>query len=152
MTAAQLWEQFQKSGLAEPGAGYEAWSFGDDPDRLLKLVLFGEKTATAGLYCLYEHDREPLPRVGEYNVLLDSQGAAKCITRTTAVYITPFDRVSTVQACKEGEGDKTLDYWRRVHKRFFTKELQAVGLEFSEELPVVCEEFELIYQEETERK
>lgn len=148
MTPQQLWDLFRKNTNEAVGSeDYTAWQFGDDPDRLLNLVLFGEKTATTSLYCMYEHDRESLPRVGEYNIILDSAGAAKCVTRTTAVYILPFDRVSTVHACKEGEGDKNLDHWRRVHKRFFAKELKTIGLEFVEDMPIVCEEFELVYQE-----
>lgn len=48
-------------------------------------------------------------------------------------------------ALKEGEGDRTLAYWRRVHEDFFTQELRAEGLEFSPEMKVVCEQFELVF-------
>lgn len=137
MTAAQLWERFRQTGAADAASGYEAWQFGDDADRLLKLVLFGEKTATSSAFAAYEHDNESLPCAGEYSVILDSTGAAKCIIRTTAVYILPFSRVSQVHACKEGEGDKSLESWRRTHQRFFTQELAAIGLEFTEDLSLI---------------
>lgn len=35
--------------------------------------------------------------------------------KTTNVYIVPFNEVSIKYAFKEGEGDKSLSYWRRVH-------------------------------------
>ena len=48
------------------------------------------------------------------------------------------------QASKEGEGDRSLEYWRTVHRRFFTEELQEPGLPFDEKLELVCEEFEVV--------
>ena len=48
-------------------------------------------------------------------------------------------------AFKEGEGDRSLAYWREVHKRFFTEELKEADLEFDEDMKLVCEEFEAVY-------
>ena len=47
MTAEKMW---QKSGL---NGKYEAWSFGDDSDRLAELVKCGKKTATCSVYLFY---------------------------------------------------------------------------------------------------
>ena len=41
----------------------------------------------------------------------------------------------------EGEGDKSLDYWRKVHIKFFEEEF---GDKFNEDMEVLCEEFELV--------
>ena len=68
-----------------------------------------------------------------------------CVIRTTRVYTVPFDRVSAGHAFKEGEGERSLAYWRRVHEDFFRNELARAGLEFSPSMPVVCEEFEVVY-------
>ena len=57
----------------------------------------------------------------------------------------PFDRVSEEQAFREGEGDRSLEYWRRVHEDFFRRELAGAGLAFSPDMPVVCEEFEVVW-------
>ena len=78
-------------------------------------------------------------------MVLDGRGEAVCVIRTTNVYTVPFDQVSAGHAHKEGEGDRSLDYWRRVHEDFFRKELADAGLEFSPSMPVVCEEFEAVY-------
>ena len=48
MTAEELWMQ---SGLT---GKYEAWSFGEAPDKLASLVKDGIKTATCSAYDLYE--------------------------------------------------------------------------------------------------
>ena len=142
MTAQEMWNA---SGIE---AEYEAWAFGDDPDTLAELVRTGVKTATASAYPLYELEGEELPKAGEYSVILNTKDEAVCIIRTAKVYVTPYREVSAEQAWKEGEGDRSRDYWRRVHEAFFRKELDAVGLTFTEDLGVVCEEFEVVYPRE----
>lgn len=139
MTAQEMWNA---SGLT---GTYEAWAFGDDPDALAELVRRGIKTATASAYPLYELEGEALPMTGEYSVVLDTGEEAVCIIRTTRVYVTPYRDVSAEQAYREGEGDRSLAYWRRVHEAFFRKEMEQAGLTFTEDMGVVCEEFELIY-------
>jgi methionyl-tRNA synthetase len=88
---------------------------------------------------------EPVPKPGDYSVILDSAGEAVCIIRTTKAYVEAFDQVGAEHAFKEGEGDRSLDYWRRIHMEYFTEELGAVGLSFDKGSALVCEEFELVY-------
>ena len=132
---------WKNSGLT---GEYEAWAFGEAPDALAELVRQGVKTATCSAFAPYRIRGEKLPRVGGYSVILDSAGDAVCIVRTTRVSVIPFDRVPEVHARKEGEGDRSLEYWRRVHRDFLTRELGACRLEFDEQTPVVCEEFERV--------
>lgn len=134
-----MWERCFGSG-----DGCDAWAFGDDSDKLAELVVQGVKTATSSAYALYEAEGEALPEVGEYSVILDSHDNAVCIIKTTKVYVTSFDKVSEAHAYKEGEGDRSLDYWREVHENFFTRCLKEAGLAFSPSMEVVCEEFEVI--------
>lgn len=143
-----MWERcFGSGGNDRCGSeGCEAWAFGDKADELAELAVRGIKTATSSAYALYEADGEPLPQVGECSVILDSHDNARCIVKTTKVYVTSFDRVSEAHAYKEGEGDRSLDYWREVHEKFFTDCLKEAGLSFSEKMEVVCEEFEVIYK------
>ena len=139
MTAEELWNE---SGLT---GDYEAWAFGGAPDKLARLVMSGVKTATCSSRTLMHLEGEPMPKPGDHSVILDSAGAAVCIIRTTRVYVEIFDRVTEDHAFKEGEGDRSLGYWREIHREFFTEELGAVGLPFDEGSELVCEEFELAY-------
>ena len=100
----------------------------------------GIKTATCSAYDLYEIEGEPIPEAGEYSVILDSKDEAVCIIRTTKVTVIPFNAVSEEHAFKEGEGDRSLEYWREVHESFLSRELASVRLEFNEETKVVCED------------
>ena len=143
MTAQQMWDMFSSEYYSQ--SEFTAWAFGEDPDELARLVNEGIKTATASAYPFYELDEEPLPQAGQYSIILNSLGEAVCIIRNTRVYITAFADVNERQAWKEGEGDRSLNYWRRVHERFFRQELQSAGLSFDEGLKIVCEEFEKVY-------
>ena len=140
MTAEELWEE---SGLS---GDHEAWAFGEAPDKLAELVVQGIKTATCSAYDLYQMNNEPLPKAGDYSIILDSREEAVCIIKTRKVYVTEFRKVSEEHAFKEGEGDRSLEYWRMVHINFLTNELAAVQKTFDENTKVVCEEFEVVYQ------
>lgn len=91
MNAKNMWEAFaKKNNLTEQT--YEAWAFGAQADELAELVRRGEKTATASAYPLYELGGDPLPKEGEYSVILNSREEAVCIIRTTKVYVVPILR------------------------------------------------------------
>ena len=143
MDAQQMWDLY--AHRENVNSDYDAWAFGDDADELARLVLEGTKTATASVFPLYEMDGEPIPEPGTYSVILNSREEAVCIIKTEKVFVTPFSRVDERQAWKEGEGDRSLSYWRRVHERFFREELADVGLAFDENMNVVCEEFIRVY-------
>ena len=146
MTAKELWEAFlTKNDLDD--CEYETWSFGTDADLLAYLVVNGEKTATASAYPLYALENEPLPIQGEYSIILDANNNAVCIIQTQKVTIVPFCEVTAEHAYKEGEGDKSLAHWQKVHKKFFTQCLHEAGLKFTPDMKVVCEEFIVIYKQ-----
>ena len=147
MDHQQLWQEFIRVFPQYREAVYEPWLYGsDDPDLLLRLTLEGVKTATASSLPLYEYENEQPPQAGQLSVISDTKGQARCVVRAVRVYTVPFRQVPAEQAWKEGEGDRSLDYWRRVHEDFFTLEMKEAGLSFSWDMPVVCEEFELLYK------
>ena len=143
MDAQQMWKLFSEDKQID--AEYEAWAFGDAPDELARLVLEGEKTGTSSAHIWYDLENESLPKAGEYSVILNAKEEAVCVIQTTNVYVTAFDQVTEEHARKEGEGDKSLTYWRNVHKNFFTKELTEAGLSFDEKMEIVCEEFVRVF-------
>ena len=144
MTPQEMWNAYKQ---INPSIGDEidAWAFGVEPDLLADLVLKGEKTATASAYDLYALEDESLPQEGKFDVILDSQNQAVCIVEITKVSVQPFNQVSAQHAFKEGEGDKTLAYWRQVHEGCFAEWLREAGLTFTPESKVVLEEFRKVY-------
>lgn len=144
MNAIEMWNQFITENKIQE-CEYEAWAFGDAPDELADLVLRGIKTGTSSAYPLYELEHEPLPQKEEYSVILNSKEEAICVIKVTNVTVLPFKDVGEIHAYKEGEGDRSLKYWRRVHKDFFEKCMCEAGLVFDEDMLVVYEEFKVVY-------
>ena len=139
-------EEFWRSFVAATGIDgpYTAWAFGNDPDMadsLGRLVRDGPKRATASLLSSYHDDDEPLPRVGDLSVVLDGSGEAICVIRTVSVEVRAFGLVDEAFAWVEGEGDRSLAYWREEHIRFF----ESDGRPVDDETPVVLETFELLW-------
>ncbi len=129
----------------------EAWGFGDSPqmaDDLGALVASGVKRATCGALWEYEFENEPLPQVGDLSIVLDGAKRPLCIIKITEVTIRPFNEVDAQFAYDEGEGDRTLEDWRRGHERFFTRSLADINREFGETMPLVCERFRVVYPTE----
>lgn len=127
---------------------YEAWSFGDGPemaDELGGLVVAGQKTATCSALWELEVEGEPVARPGERSVILDGNDEPLCVIETTEVEVRRFDEVDGRFAREEGEGDGSLEYWREAHRRFFSRTLPEIGRRFSEDIPLVCERFRVIY-------
>ena len=123
--------------------------FGDGPelsDRLLGLVLSGVKTGTSATIGEYEAYGETIPNVGDLVVFTDWQGVPRALVRETAVVIVPFDEVTAKFAYTEGEDDRSLESWREGHERYWRRSLPQ-GLKFDPKMLVVCENFEVIYQE-----
>lgn len=134
-------------------SGYEgplvtAYAFGDSAemaDELGLLVLHGPKRATAGLLASFEADEEPLPEVGDRCLVLGGDGRPLAVVRTSDVRVGPLSSVDDSFAWDEGEGDRTRSWWLNAHTRFFTRECAARGWEFTDDIPVVFERFELVW-------
>lgn len=127
---------------------FNAEGWGDSPEmatELGELIKAGTKTATCSSVWEWEHEGEKWPDVGHLTIVLNGQGEPMCIVETTEVTIRAYNQVDSQFARDEGEGDRTLHYWQEVHKRFFTRALDKIGLAFSEDMPLVCERFRKIF-------
>lgn len=148
MTEKEMWEQFCSLHPDRSGTPYEAWCYGSDtPDELAALTVKGIKTATASAYPFYEYEQCALPKPGDCDLILNTAGEALCIIETTRVRVMPFCEVDEEQAYREGEGDRSLAFWRRVHQEVFTHELTEIDSHFSEQMLVVCQEFKVVFPE-----
>lgn len=152
MTTEEFWQAYLDSlgNDAPQPDSYQEFSFGDSSemaDELGRLVVDGVKTGTASLAWEYAHDDEPIPRAGDHAVILDGNGDPLCIIETTRVYIEPYDEVGEDQAQAEGEGDRSLDYWRTAHWDYFSRRCEAIGRVPNEHMPVVCERFRVVWSE-----
>lgn len=121
----------------------EKWYFHNnekDCDYLFNLVKTKVKTATSYLYI----KKEDLNLTTKYSILTNWDESEEILLKTTKIYKTKFKDITKIHAFKEGEGDKTLSYYKKVHEEFFKKECDKLNIKFDKNTEIVCEEFEIV--------
>jgi uncharacterized protein YhfF len=151
-TLTNYWEQFLSSLPSDSPyrtKPYIAESWGDSPamaDELGALIVQGTKTATCSALWEWEYEGNPIPEAGLITIALDGRGEPLCIVETVEVSIHKYNEVEADFARDEGEGDLSLTYWREAHKNYFLRVLPKISKEFSEDMPLVCERFRVLFK------
>ncbi len=115
----------------------ESFAFGDSSemaDRLLGFVIGGSKRAT----CWSVADGEQT-HVGKQMVALDGSGNPRVVIETVELEQHRFCDVDLQFALDEGEGDETLEDWRKGHRTYFER-----NGGFDPEMMLWCERFRLV--------
>ncbi|MFN0141719.1 MAG: ASCH domain-containing protein [Pyrinomonadaceae bacterium] len=145
----KYWREFLANDPSiSPDTPYQVWYFGDVAEmahELAELVIAGVKTATASLLETNKREPEKAPIDGGYSVVTSFDGEPMCVIQTTEIRHLPFHAVDAKFAYDEGEGDRSLRYWRDVHISYYTREAAKLGFDFDENSIVCCERFRLVY-------
>jgi uncharacterized protein YhfF len=144
----QFWKGYTESARVNCGE-FRTSSFGDTPklaDELLNLVIAGTKRATTSLPRDYASSGVPKP--GDFSIVLDGRGTPRCILRTLDVEIKAMGEVGASFAWDEGEGDRSLAWWRSAHVRYFKRQGARDGFEVDDATMVVLERFEVVWPPE----
>jgi uncharacterized protein YhfF len=139
--------ELRSHGIELPAGVARVGAFGDShalSEKLLSLIRGGRKRGGAGLLWAYEWDAEPVPSIGEIEIVVNHLAAPCIVTRITEVEVVPFNQVSPRFAAREGEGDGSLEYWRKAHWACFSRECRRIGRVPSDTMPVVCCSFEVL--------
>ena len=143
-----LVSQLAAHGITLPHVPVRVDGYGDSAELskdLLDLIKSGRKRAGTGLLWAYEHDREPIAKTGDIEIVIDHRNEPALITKIVKSEIVPFIEVSAEYAAIEGEGDGSLEYWRKGHWNFFSRECRRIGREPTEAMPVICNVFEVLH-------
>ena len=116
-----------------------------DANEAADLVVKGSKIARSLSLLGIQSRKEPLPKIGDFLVVTDWEGKAKCIIRITSVKLKPYFSIDETYAKKEGEGDKSLLHWKKTHWEYYSRELAEFNRLPRESMIVVCQEFEKVY-------
>ena len=81
------------------------------------LILNGTKTLTSSPF--WDYPDGNIPFVGALGVLLDGSQRPRGIVETTRVEIMPFGAITEEMARAYGEGERTVEWWRRVMGAFY---------------------------------
>ena len=149
-SVTKIWKAFleqkpEYKGMPTP----EAFYFCDneqDANECAHLVTQDIKRATSTSLWWFQKHHKPLPQVGDVYIVTDWKGVAKAIIQTTKVEQIAFRNITEEYARIEGEGDQSLAYWRKVHWAYYTREMAPFGEAPSEDMIIVCEQFEVIWK------
>jgi uncharacterized protein YhfF len=114
---------------------------GESRDKLISLILDGNKRATAGtLEWDYIAENEPIETVGEKLAVLDNEDQHIATIQVNRVEVQRFSDVPTEFALAEAEGDLSGDDFRESHLAYWSK----LGLAIKDETEIVLVYFDLI--------
>jgi len=116
-----------------------------DADVCADLVMKSIKQATAGSLWWYEKTNEKLPVVDDFYIVTDWKGKAKAVIKTIKVERVPYNQVTEEFAYIEGEGDRSLAFWKKVHWAFYTREMAPYDEAPTEDMIIICEYFKTIW-------
>lgn len=122
--------------------------FGDTKalaDELVGLVLSGDKRATCELAIWFENHAEKLPQPGDLFIITDGSDVPKCIIRTTKVDLIPVQEVDEQFAFDEGEGDKSLKWWKTAHDAYYERQAAEDEFVYNDSMLCVAERFVLVW-------
>jgi uncharacterized protein YhfF len=113
-------------------------------NQLSRLVLDGIKTATSDLIWHIDANNKPRWGVGDEHVVLDGAWTPVAVIRTTELQERRFCDVDESLANDYGEGDRTLSWWREHIFNWYASQCRELGIEPTEEMPLLCERFEVV--------
>ena len=120
--------------------GIELGTSGESREKLVNLILHGNKRATAGLLSEYEDENEPLEYVGERLAVLDTNGNHVGTLEVTRVEVLRFADVPDEFALAEAEGDLDASDFRASHLAYWTR----VGETVTDDTMIVTVYFTLV--------
>ena len=140
--------QLAAAGITLPPGPVRVDGYGDSAElsiELLDLIKSGRKRAGTGLLWAYEYDKEPIAQTGDIEIVIDHNNQPALVTRVVSSDVVAFNEVTAEYAAIEGESDGSLDYWRKGHWNFFSRECLRIGKEPMQTMPVICNVFELLH-------
>jgi uncharacterized protein YhfF len=147
-TVESLIAKLNARGITLPPGPVHADGYGDSEalsKELLALIRSGRKRAGTGLLWGYEHDGDPVAKAGDIEIVLDHLQEPALVTKIVSSEVVPYCEVTAEYAAVEGEGDGSLEYWRKAHWAFFSRECKRIGREPTESMPVICNVFEVLH-------
>lgn len=146
-TLEHVLSQLQALGVTLPAGDIRVEGYGDSPqlsEELLSLIRAGRKRAGTGLLWLHEYENDAPAKEGDIEIVVTHRGEPAVITRIVSVSTVPYSEVTAEYAAIEGEGDGSLEYWRKAHWAYFSRVCESIGRKPSEAMPVVCCVFEVL--------
>ena len=146
ITVEEFWKDYLVQS-EDQNSELQISMFGDESscDELVSLIASGKKTAGSSLLKDFESCNEEIPKVGRVSLVVDSKGQPVCIIEVTEVIQFSFKDVPLRVAQSEGEGDLSIEYWKKAHTDFFSPSKDALAIDQLDDEIIVTEFFKVIY-------
>jgi uncharacterized protein YhfF len=142
----RFWDAYADSARVGP-KNFAVLRFGDGADladELATQVVTGGKRATASLLRDFTINK-PIPKPGDYRVIIDGRNSPRCIARIVKVDVRPLRDVDESFAWDEGGGDRSLEWWRSAYARYFKRQGGREGFIVDDDTQVILERFEVVW-------
>ena len=144
---ADFWTKAQ---AAVPGlsGSYRVKHIGSDAEiceRLLALILSGQKTGTFTLPWLHGHHPDWVPEHGGLVIYTDFSDTPRALIRQSKPAFAAYDEINAIHTACEGPGARDPNVWRQIHWPYWTAQLKPYGLKPATDMPVCIERFTLLY-------
>jgi uncharacterized protein YhfF len=117
-------------------------------DGLAEMAAKSLKRGTCHQQIQFEMDDVPMRRVGDYSIIVKSDGTPVCVVKVISIHIVPFNQVGPEFAASEGPERGLIpshENWIHGHKGYFIKQCESWGVPWREDNPVVCESWITVY-------
>ena len=123
------------------------FSIGSTPetaDEGATLILNGIKTLTSSPF--WDYPDGNIPFVGALAVLLDGSRRPRGIVETMQIEIMPFGAIAEEMARAYGEGERTVEWWRRVMGEFYRASAVRHGEVLTNDTRLIWEWFTVVHR------
>lgn len=112
------------------------------------LVANREKVGTFPLPWYFEKTKQPLPKPGDFIMLVDFDGAPQALVRTSRLESRTWATITEDDIAIDGPTMRTMSAWKKVHFEHWTRQLTGTGRSIVDDMPVLVERFDLVYATE----
>lgn len=140
----RMWEAFSESEPELRNYKYRRWVFNESSlnNGIIEKILHGKVTGESFSVEFFDANNQEIPCVGDYNVIM--QGIyAICIVKTVDIIYTTWGGVDNKLAAIEGYS--TPEKWKAAKKFKFQNICERMEYEFSDDLELFFEVFEVVY-------
>lgn len=145
-SAKEMWQAFTADKEELKDYPYKLWKFSDEGEyrkNIIARILDGDVQGESYSIDFFDANSQPLPQVGQYNVVCDMNRQAYAIVKTVEVSAARYGDVTTELA--RLEGCSTISQWRRFNENKYRSLCDRMDIVFSKELPLIFERFEVVY-------
>lgn len=137
-----FWQTFLETRNLPASTPFIVWDLSlnkTEATKLRQLILTDEKKVVASLYDAYLIWHKPLPKVGDFALILEEENVV-AVLKISAVDLRPFYQVGEIEALLQGAS--SLKEWQASSAESFQKEALQWGVTFQKESLIVLEMFE----------